>query len=47
MQRPQWLAVHNIHIYVLRHTDTHSEAVYNMEDIKMTKDYRGLALLPD
>lgn len=28
-------------------THTHIEAVYNMEDVKTTEDYRALASLPD
>lgn len=49
MQSPQWLTVHNIHVDVLRHihTHTHTEAVYNMEDITRPEDYRGLASFPD
>lgn len=34
-------------MYLGTHTHTHTEAVYNMDDIKMTEDYRGLASLHD
>lgn len=35
------------YMFMYLDTHTHTEAVYNMEDIKMIEDYRGLASLPD